>query len=111
MITVYPIHRAIARPVTFKGFQAQYILYAAAVLIADLLLFIILYCCKVNPWVCIPIAIALGATALYVVGRLSRKYGEHGLTKLRAARRMPSHIFCRSRLPFIQLNKRSCDAI
>lgn len=107
MSTVYPIHRAIARPVIFKGFQAQYILYAAAALIADLLLFIILYCCKINPWVCIPFAIALGAAALYVVGRLSRKYGAHGLTKLRAARRMPRQVFCSSRLPFIQLNQKA----
>jgi len=107
MSTVYHIHRAIARAVIFKGFQAQYILYAAAALIADLLLFIILYCCKVNPWVCIPFAIALGAAALYVIGRLSRKYGANGLAKLRAARRMPRHIFCPSRRPFIQLNKKA----
>jgi len=107
MSTVYPIHRAIARPVIFKGFQAQYILYAAAALIADLFLFIILYCCKVNPWVCIPFAIVLGGGALYIVGQLSRKYGAHGLKKLRAARRMPRQIFCPSRLPFIQLNKKA----
>ena len=108
MTTVYPIHRAIARPVIFKGFQAQYILYAAGALIADLFLFFILYCCKVNPWICIPFAIVLGAAALYGIGRLSHKYGVHGLIKLRALQRMPHYVACPSRRPFTQINKTIC---
>lgn len=108
--SIYPIHQAIARPVIFKGFQAQYILYAAAALIADLFLFIILYCCKMNSWVCIPFAVVTGAVSLYIVRRLNRKYGVHGLLKLRALRRIPHYIPCRSRRPFIQLNKTKCHA-
>ena len=106
--SVYPIHQAIARPVTFKGIQAQYILLAAAAIIGDLLLFIVLYCCRISPWICTLVVIALGAIALYSIGWASRKYGVHGLMKIRARRRIPRCIPCRSRRPFIQLNKSTC---
>jgi hypothetical protein len=99
-MSVYPIHRSIGRPIRFKGLQGQYILIAAAGLIADLFLFILLYCCHVPAWFCVAIALGAGAGILSACIGFSRKYGIHGLRKLKARRRLPSCIRCRSRRSF-----------
>jgi Domain of unknown function (DUF4133) len=98
--SVYPIHRLINRPMTIKGLKGQYILIAAGALIGDLFLFIILYCCKVPPWICIGIAFGLGAAALSTAFRMSQRYGVHGWKKKRARRRAPDYLRCRSRRLF-----------
>ena len=102
--SVYPIYRAIGRPIQFKGLKGQYILIAAAGLIGDLLLFILLYCCRTPAWICLPVALAAGAGVLSICIRLSSKYGVYGLQKLKARRRVPPCIRCRSRRSFTQLN-------
>jgi hypothetical protein len=105
---IYPIHRAINKPIGFKGVKAQYLIMAAAALVGDLLLFVILYICGVNSWIDILIAFGLGATALSGALRLSRKYGEYGLMKRAARKRVPRHIRCLSRSSFLQLKPSSC---
>jgi hypothetical protein len=97
---VYPIHRAIGRPIQFKGLQGQYILVAAAGLFADLFLFIMLYCCHAPAWICVAVALGGGASVLSACIGLSRRYGVHGLQKIRARRRLPQCIRCRSRRSF-----------
>ena len=103
--TVYPIHQAINRPVSFKGLQGQYIILAALGLVGDLFLFVILYCCKLPPWICITIAFLAGAILLSTCIRMSAHYGQYGLLKKRAARRIPPYLRCRSRKIFTNLNK------
>lgn len=94
MITsiTYPIHRAIERPLHFKGFTGQYIVMAAIALIADLLLFVTLYICRTSPWLCVLIAFALGGLSLLLIGILSRRFGAHGLEQYLAARDLPRSI-------------------
>ncbi|HET6253286.1 MAG TPA: DUF4133 domain-containing protein [Puia sp.] len=99
--SVYPIHRAIGRPIQFKGLQGQYILIAAASLIADLFLFILLYCCHTPAWICVTVALCTGSGVVSACTGFSRKYGVHGLRKTKARRRLPSCIRCRSRRLFI----------
>lgn len=101
----YPIHRAIGRPVTFKGFHGEYILIAGAALLADLLLFIGLYCCRINPWACIILAVAAAATSLYKLKKLSRKYGTRGIRKKLGGRKAPKYISYNTRRTFTQLKK------
>jgi hypothetical protein len=96
----YSIHRAIGRPIQFKGLQGQYILIAAAGLIADLFLFILLYVCQAPAWLCVAIALGGGAGVLSACMGFSRKYGIHGLQKLKARRHLPPCIGCRSRRSF-----------
>jgi hypothetical protein len=105
MITsiTYPIHRAIERPLYFKGFAGQYIVFAATALIGDLLLFVSLYICRIPPWLCVLIAFALGATSLVLIGRLSRRFGSHGLEQYLAARDLPCSIRFGQRTNFIYL--------
>ena len=102
--SVYPIFRAVGRPLLFKGFRAQYIIFAGLSLVVDLLLFVLLYICRIPPLICIVIAFAIGAGALATASRLSR-FGPHGLMKMLAARQLPKSIACKSRRTFCHLKK------
>ncbi len=100
---VYPIHRAIGRPMLFKGFRAQYIVLAALGLIGDLLLFVLLYCCRAPPSLCMATAFVVGGSVLWIAAWLSRTFGAHGLMKHFASKSIPTHIRCRSRRIFLHL--------
>lgn len=100
---VYPIQRAIDRPLVFKGFQAQYIVYAALSLITDLLLFVLLYLAHIPPWICMTLVFGLGITALATIAHLSRRFGRSGLMKHFASKYIPRHIRCNSRRVFLNL--------
>ena len=104
--SVYPIFRAVGRPLLFKGFRAQYILFAGISLVGDLLLFVLLYVCRIPPLICIGIAFTIGAAALATAARLSR-LGQHGLMKILAARQLPKSMTCKSRRTFLNLSKRN----
>lgn len=100
---VYPIQREVDRPLYFKGFQAQYILYAAVSLLADLLLFVALYLARIPPWVCIVIVFTLGAAALVLSAKLGKRFGRFGLMKHFSSKNLPRHIRCNSRRVFLNL--------
>jgi hypothetical protein len=102
-MSTYNIHREVNRPILFGGFVEQYILYAAIGCIADLFLFVILYCCKSPPWFCVPFALLAGAANLLINLRLSQRYGVYGLMKKRARRRVPHYIQWKSRQLFLNL--------
>ncbi|MBS1605451.1 MAG: TraG family conjugative transposon ATPase [Bacteroidetes bacterium] len=90
--SVYPIYRAIGRPITVKGFSAQYLIAAAITLIADFLLFLFLHFAGLPAVPNIFLTAGLGFAALATLNRLSRKYGPYGLTRLLATPRLPEHI-------------------
>lgn len=106
MNSVYKINKGINRPIEFKGLKAQYIVYLASGLIALLLLFAILYLIGVNMFLCLTLVLALGGLLFYSVYRLSDKYGQHGLVKKFASRRIPACLKATSRNTFLQLSKR-----
>jgi len=99
--SAYPTYRAIGRPVTFKGLKGQYILLAAAALIADFLFFILMYCGGMPTGVNIGLTFGLGAAALAIIRRLSRRFGQFGLTKYLAAKSLPPHLRYASRQIFL----------
>jgi uncharacterized protein DUF4133 len=101
---VYLINRGINKPITFRGLKAQYILYAGGIITGNLLLFAILYICGVNSWICIIICFGLGGYGVSVMYRLSNQYGEFGLIKKRAAKKIPKAIRSSSRKIFTHLN-------
>jgi hypothetical protein len=104
--SVYNINKGINKPIEFRGLKAQYIGYLGVGLLALLILFAILYISGVNMFICLGLAIAL-TTALFMnVYRFSNKYGEHGLMKLNASRRLPSSLVPRSRKLFLNLKQR-----
>jgi hypothetical protein len=103
MATVYEINKGINKSVEFKGIKAQYILYLAAGLVLLLLLFAILYACGLKLYYCMGIVVAGGAGFILFIQRCSRVYGEHGLVKQMAMKRLPASIRSRSRKLFLQL--------
>ena len=105
---MYVINRSIDKPVEFKGLKAQYILYAGGILVGDILLFAILYICRVNSWVCMLVSFGLGGGGITLTYKTCKKYGAHGLAKKAAARKAPLSIRCRSRNIFTQLKRQSC---
>jgi hypothetical protein len=101
---IYPIHRAVERPLHFKGLAGPYILLAAVALIATLLLFVVLYLCHVPSWLCVAAAFVLGAASLITTRRLSRRFGAHGLERYLDSRSLPRTIRFERRSPISNLN-------
>jgi len=103
--TYFSINRAIDKPIEFRGLKAQYILYAGGVVVGDILLFAILYICRVDSWICVLLSFGLGGGGVTLIYKYSKKYGTYGLAKKAAAKRVPSSIRNNSTTIFIQLNK------
>jgi hypothetical protein len=103
MATVYEINKGINRSIEFKGIKAQYIIYLAAGLVLLLLLFSILYVVGISIYICLAIILPAGAGLVFTVQRLSKKYGEHGLIKKSAQKKLPKYIKSNSRKIFITL--------
>lgn len=109
MATVYDINRGVNRSIEFKGIKAQYIIYLALGLVLLLLLFAILYTIHVNLYICMGIILPSGGVLILSIKRLSNRYGEHGLLKHSAARKLPRNVQSRSRKIFIQLKSTPGD--
>ena len=100
--SVYQINKGINKPIEFKGLKAQYIWYLGGGLLALLILFAVLYICGVNTFICLGLILALGSGLFLYVYHLSHKYGEHGMMKKVARRRIPKVIKAGSRKLFFK---------
>ncbi len=100
---VYSINKNINKPIEFKGLKAQYIWYLGFGLVALLLLFAIMYITGVNAFICLGVILLMGTMLFIQVYRLSHKYGEYGMMKKLAKRRIPKNIKVYSRKTFLQL--------
>lgn len=105
MASVYDINKGINRSVEFRGIKAQYIIYLAAGLVALLVVFAILYVAGCNIYLSLGIILPAGAGLFMVVSRMSKKYGEHGLLKKAAARRLPASVRSHSSIVFRKLKE------
>jgi len=101
----YSINRRIDQPIEFQGLKAQYILYAGCLLVGDILLFAILYICRLDSWICVLLSFGIGGGGVTMLYRTSKKYGPDGWAKDQAASRLPSSIRCKSRNIFTDLKK------
>ena len=104
--SVYRINKGIGKPIEFRGLKAQYIWYLGGGLLVLLVLFAVLYICGVNPFVCLGLVAVLGTWLFWYVYRLSHKYGEYGMMKRVARRRVPRVVKVRSRGIFLRLRKK-----
>jgi hypothetical protein len=98
--TLYTIHRRINRPLEFRGLQAQYVWWLGGGVITLLLLFALLHIAGIPPLACLTLIAILSTAFIRTLYWLSRKYGQHGLMKRRAARKLPAAIRCNSRNAF-----------
>lgn len=103
--SVYSINKGINKSIEFKGLKAQYIWYMGGCLVSLLVLFAILYLAGVSGFLCIGIIVMAAGFSMSYVFKLSKKYGEHGLMKQVAKRRIPKLIKCKDRSVFIKKNK------
>jgi len=99
---VYRINKAINRPVVVKGLKAQYIWWMGGGLVALLLLFAILYVVGVSVYACVGSILVMGVGWVWVVYRLSNTYGEHGMMKASARKRLPEVVKGGGRKVFIK---------
>jgi hypothetical protein len=89
MASVFAINKGVARSIEFKGFKAQYIWYVGGAAIGLVILFAILYISGINSYMCLLIVLPLGAYTILKIQGLSKKYGEHGMMKMIARKRLP----------------------
>ncbi|WP_276374284.1 DUF4133 domain-containing protein [Chryseolinea sp. H1M3-3] len=103
--SVYKINKGINKPIEFKGLKAQYIGYLAAGLVVLLVMFAILYIIGIDMFICLGLIGTLGTWLFLHVFRLSSRYGQYGLMKRAAKRKIPFVITCNSRRTFLHLNR------
>ena len=96
-ISIYKINKGINKPIEFKGLKAQYIWYLGAGVLAQLLLFTLLYLLGMNTFICLIIIVISGTIMVIQIYRLSQTYGEHGLSKKLAYHQVPHAIRIKSR--------------
>lgn len=99
--SVYQINKGINKPIEFKGLKAQYIWYFGSGVMALLLFFAFLYIIGVNSFVCIGIILTTGALMTMKLYRLSNTYGQYGMMKRLARRRVPHVVKSNSRAVFL----------
>lgn len=107
---VYQINKGVSKPIVFKGLKAQYIAYLAIGLVLLLIGFAVLYICGLSLWVILPLILGLGMGLFFTVFRLSHRFGEHGLAKHFAKKRLPDFLRCSSRKMFLNLKSKTIPA-
>lgn len=105
MEKAFVINKGINKPIEFKGIKGQYIVYLAAGLLILLLVFAILYVIGVPALICVLFVAAAGTVLFITVIKYSHQYGEHGLMKEAAWRKLPACIRSRRRPLFIKPKK------
>jgi len=100
---IYQINKGIGKPVSFKGLQGGYIVYLAVGLVLLLLGFTIGYISGMSLYVLVPSVLVLGSALVWVLGRLSKRFGVHGLGKFMARRGVPAYLRFSSRRVFTGL--------
>lgn len=100
--SVYLINKGVNRSIEFRGLKAQYIWYLGGGLIALLVLFALLYISGVNTFIGLAIITILAGLLFGWIYKLSNIYGEFGLMKKTAKRRVPTVVKLRSRNVFFK---------
>ena len=89
---MYTINKDVNRPLLFRGLQARYIGYLGIGCVGLLLGFAVLYFLRVPPLICVLLTGGAGGTLVWFIGQLSARFGEHGLMKRMARRRVPDAV-------------------
>jgi len=88
----YLINKGVGKTVEFKGLKSQYLIAFFGGIFVLLMLFMILAAFGVGFIFNTILILSLGSALLYYVFVYNKKYGEHGLMKLSAYRRVPKHL-------------------
>jgi hypothetical protein len=105
----YIINKGINKSMEFRGLKAQYIWYFGAMVIVLLVLFAAMYIAGANTYFCIALVGVGGTFGTMRLYSLSQQYGEHGMMKAIAKKRVPAQIKSYSRKIFQQLDSKPDD--
>lgn len=101
--TIYQINRGIGKPIEFKGLKGQYISYLAIGLVCLLFVFAVGYILGIPPYLWVAVTLALGFGLFTMTFKYSHQYGQYGLMKKAAQRKIPTAISCHTRSTFLRL--------
>jgi len=99
--SVYKINKGINKPIEFKGLKAQWIWWLGGGILVLMIAFAVLYIIGVNSYLCVGLVLTGGTILFLQVYKVSNKYGEFGLMKKIAKRRVPEAVKCYSRKIFM----------
>lgn len=103
MSSVYQINKGINQSIEFKGLKAQYIWYLGGGVVGLMIVFAVLFIIGIPSVVCVALISGAGTVMILKIYKMSRRYGEHGMMKALASRRVPKSLKVRSRAVFIKL--------
>jgi hypothetical protein len=100
--SVYQISKGINQSMEFRGLKAQYIWYLGGGVVVLLIVFTVMYVIGLHSYVCIAVILIAGTFLVRKIYEMSNKYGEHGLMKAMARKRVSKVIKSRSRKVFMK---------
>lgn len=92
MSSIYQINKGVNASMELKGLKAQYIGYMAALLLTSLILFSILFITGLSVYLCLAIIGGGSGFGAFKIYAFSHRYGQHGLEKWMAKKRVPKVI-------------------
>lgn len=103
--SIYQINKGVNRSIEFRGLKAQYIWYLLIGVILLLLLFALLYIIGLGAGICFAVILPLAGGYTYKIYRWSDRYGEHGMSKAIAKKRVPKALISTNRKTFFHPKK------
>lgn len=97
----YPINKGINRSIVFRGLKGQYIWYTGGAMFMVMILYAVMYVCGMNTYLCLLIAVCTASASIMAIYQLSASFGEHGLMKALAKRKIPGLVKATSRKRFM----------
>jgi hypothetical protein len=104
--SIYQINKGINKSIEFQGLRAQYIWYFGGMVLLLLIVFAIMYIAGAGTMTCLAV---VGGSGVYIsikIFSLSHKYGEYGLMKAIAKKRIPKVLKSYSRRSFQHLSNK-----
>jgi hypothetical protein len=99
----YKINKGVNRPLEFRGLKAQYIGRLVGAAVGMMGGYAVLRLAGVNGYLGVLMTLGIGGLAVKAIYRISNTYGQYGLMKRRARKRVPEGLVTRSRRIFIQI--------
>ena len=101
--SIYSINKGINHSIEFRGLRAQYIWYFAGLVLALMIVFAALYIAGAGTIICLTVCGSAAAFGSIKIFAMSKRYGEHGLMKAIARKRVPRVLKSFGRRYFQQL--------
>ncbi|MFD0795462.1 DUF4133 domain-containing protein [Mucilaginibacter litoreus] len=102
--SIYQINKGINKSIEFQGLRAQYIWYFGGMVLLLLVLFAVLYIAGAGTIICLAVVGGSGVFISIKIFSLSHRYGEYGLMKAIAKKRVPKVLKSYSRRSFQHLS-------